>query len=110
MSSADPGGIARSVAGIAGLGYSGNMDEMKIEYTQSAFRHEYIDADIRQALRTKVYDTPMTGFINKYLLIGFDRAGNLLEIMYNPLDNDTINVFHAMKCRKSFLAKLGLQE
>ena len=44
----------------------------------------------------------------KYAVIGFDTTGNPLEIMYNPIDNNTINVFHAMKARKSFLAKLGL--
>jgi len=36
------------------------------------------------------------------LLIGFDLSGNLLEIMYNLVDEDTANVFHAMKCRKEF--------
>ena len=40
---------------------------------------------------------------NKYLVIGFDKNANLLEIMYNVIDEDTINVFHAMECRKSFL-------
>jgi hypothetical protein len=39
---------------------------------------------------------------NKYLVIGFDPAGKLLEVMYNVVDDQTINVFHAMKCRKAF--------
>jgi hypothetical protein len=38
--------------------------------------------------------------INKFLLIGFDLKGNLLEVMYNLVDEETANVFHAMKCRK----------
>jgi hypothetical protein len=43
---------------------------------------------------------------NKYLIIGFDIDGNLLEIMYNVIDEETINVFHAMKCRKAFYCLL----
>ena len=38
----------------------------------------------------------------KYLLIGDDRNGNLLEILYNVIDEDSINVFHALKCRSIF--------
>jgi hypothetical protein len=32
-----------------------------------------------------------------------DRNANPLEVMYNVIDENTINVFHAMKCRKSYL-------
>ena len=38
--------------------------------------------------------------------IEFNQAAfthNVAEVMYNVIDEDTINVFHAMKCRKSFL-------
>jgi hypothetical protein len=45
-------------------------------------------------------DRLMEKHINKYLVIGFDLNGNLLEIMYNLVNEDTANVFHAMKCRK----------
>ena len=54
-------------------------------------------ANIRRAIE---------GFPEKYAVIGFDRAGNPLEIMYNPIDDNSINVFHAMKARKSFLDML----
>jgi hypothetical protein len=50
----------------------------------------------------------MSGLPEKYVAIGFDRSGNPLEIMYNPIDDDIINVFHAMKARKTFIARLGL--
>jgi hypothetical protein len=43
------------------------------------------------------------------LIIGFDRKANLLEIMYNIIDEDTINVFHAMKCRKNFLPLIKIR-
>jgi hypothetical protein len=37
------------------------------------------------------------------------RAGNALEIMYNPVDDNTISIFHAMKARNSFVKMLGLR-
>jgi hypothetical protein len=37
------------------------------------------------------------------LVIGFDRKALPLEVMYNVIDENTINVFHAMRCRKNFL-------
>jgi len=42
------------------------------------------------------------------LQFGFNSKGNLIEVMYNELDNNTASVFHAMKCRKAWrdLAKL----
>jgi len=43
---------------------------------------------------------------NKYAIIGFDIAGNLLEIMYNIIDSESINIFHAMKCRNGFIKQL----
>jgi hypothetical protein len=49
-----------------------------------------------------VYEEPLDGFDNKYLLLGFDTKGTLLEIMYNIIDLDGINVFHAMSCRRAF--------
>jgi hypothetical protein len=82
--------------------------EPKIEFIDSAFRHGCRENDIRHAIRTKIYDAPMVGYSNKYALLGFDGTGNLLEIGYNPVDDDTISVFHAMKCRKSFRTMLGL--
>ena len=44
---------------------------------------------------------------DKYLRLGFDKAGNLLEIMYNEIDDYSVNVFHAMKCRKIYHILLG---
>lgn len=42
------------------------------------------------------------------LIIGYDTAGNLLEIAYNIIDDDTVFVFHAMPCRKKFIKELDL--
>jgi hypothetical protein len=38
----------------------------------------------------------------KHLLLGFDTHANLLEIIYNKIDEQTINIFHAMRCRKAY--------
>ena len=79
--------------------------DLKIEFNQAAFRHSVSEQDIRFAIDTAMYDgcieTDETD--NKFLIIGFDGKANLLEIMYNVIDEDTINVFHAMKCRKQYL-------
>jgi hypothetical protein len=45
----------------------------------------------------------MDGYEEKHLTIGFDTHANLLEVVYNVIDERTINVFHAMKCRKIYL-------
>jgi hypothetical protein len=45
-----------------------------------------------------------------YLLIGFDRKGDPLEILYNVIDDKTINVFHAMRCRNIYYHLLQKEE
>ena len=66
----------------------------------SAFKHGVTIKEIECAMAVPLVDRLMEKHINKYLVIGFDLNGNLLEIMYNLVDEDTANVFHAMKCRK----------
>jgi len=58
------------------------------------------------AMAVPLADILLEGYTNKFLLIGFDLSGNLLEVMYNLADEDTANVFHAMKCRKEFYKHL----
>jgi hypothetical protein len=81
---------------------------MEIRYVRSAFKHNVTETDIRMAFDTARYDEILDD--GKYLLIGFDRNANLLEILYNVLNADTINVFHAMKCRNIFLPLLSDKE
>jgi hypothetical protein len=68
----------------------------------SAFKHGIIEADIHKAIELRIFDQAIPGEEDKNLLIGLDRNGNPLEIIYNVLDDDVINVFHAMKCRKAY--------
>jgi hypothetical protein len=80
--------------------------EEEFAFKQSAFKHVILEADIRNAFKQRVLDYSMPDEENKNLLLGLARDGNLLEIMYNVLDGDVINVFHAMKCRKAYFALL----
>jgi hypothetical protein len=81
--------------------------ETNIEFNHAAFRHGVTEADIWSAIEKFIYDSPFPGYDNKHLLLGFDINGNLLEVVYNTIDEHTINVFHAMKCRKKYLALIG---
>ena len=73
-----------------------------IKFNLAAFKHGVTEADILRAFETFVCEDPIEDADNKYLLIGFNLNGNLIEVMYNKIDEDAINVFHAMPCRKSF--------
>jgi len=79
-----------------------------IKFNEAAFRHGVTESDIRRALAYPRFDGAIDEEEeNKYLVLGFDNKGNLLEIMYNLIDDQSINVFHAMKCRKAFLQYLN---
>jgi hypothetical protein len=75
---------------------------MVVQINESALRHGVARGDIHHAMATVVFDGLLPGYANKFLLIGFDRSGNLIEIMYNIRKDGSYNVFHAMKCRKEF--------
>jgi hypothetical protein len=83
----------------------------EIVFVPSAFKHGISEDNIRWALLNHLAD----GIVEeddetKYLSIGFDKAGNLLEIMYNSIGEQKVKVFHAMKCRKHFYEILKTQE
>jgi uncharacterized DUF497 family protein len=83
--------------------------EEEFIFKPSAFKHGIDEEDIRNAFKRRVFDYVMPGEENKNLLLGLARNGSLLEIMYNVLERDVINVFHAMKCRKAYLALLRIR-
>ncbi|GHV92162.1 hypothetical protein AGMMS50268_26650 [Spirochaetia bacterium] len=76
--------------------------DIVIEFNESAFGHSFTKEDIRQAILNWKYDDIDGNNPGKHLLLGFDNKGRLLEIMYNVIDECTINVFHAMKCQKKY--------
>ena len=79
-----------------------------IEFNKAAFKHGVTEANIRYALSYPLHEQLLESYINKWLIIGYDKAGNLLEVAYNIIDEETINVFHAMPCRKKFANELVL--
>jgi hypothetical protein len=79
---------------------------LEIEFNSAAFKHGVTEADICHAIGTVRYDGPMGDENNKYLTIGFDTGGNLLEVLYNEAGDKSMYVFHAMKCRKTYLPLL----
>jgi hypothetical protein len=83
------------------------MDE-GILFIPAAFKHGIGKEDIRHALNDPSYEGPVEDDMNKYIALGFDLTGNLLEIMYNRLDDETVKVFHAMKCRSVFFHLLDV--
>ena len=75
----------------------------EIIYNKSAFKHNVTETDIEWAFLHPIRNGLLEDYENKYLLIGFDKHSNPIEVMYNRIDDEKINVFHAMKCRKGFL-------
>ena len=75
------------------------MEAGNIKFNSSAFKHGVTSADILWAFQTFVFEDPVEGEENKFLLIGFDTKANPIEVMYNRIDKDRINVFHAMPVR-----------
>ena len=84
--------------------------KLNVECNPSAFKHGVTEADIRFAFDNKLFDHPVARQEEKNLLIGFDRQLNPLEILYNEIDDHTVNVFHAMKCRKAWRKLVNLEE
>jgi hypothetical protein len=58
-----------------------------IEFNQAAFKHGVTEADIRYAFTHRLFDHPVAGEDNKYLLVGFDTHTNVIEILYNVMSD-----------------------
>ena len=71
--------------------------EIFVKCVPSAFKHGVTESDIRHAIRNRVYDDLFESDPDKNLLIGYDGRANLLEIMYNVIDEQNVKVFHAMQ-------------
>jgi uncharacterized DUF497 family protein len=74
-----------------------------VRINKSALKHGISEADIRVALVNFIYEDPIVGEENKFLAVGFDGSGKLLEVIYEYIEEETIHVFHAMKCRRAVL-------
>ena len=78
-----------------------------IKFNRAAFKHGITAAGILWAFQTYIFEDPVEGDDNKFLLIGFDTKANPIGVMYNRIDKDRINVFHAMPLRSEYEALLG---
>ena len=76
--------------------------DIVIKFNSSAFNHDLKEEDIRIAFTRPLFDGLLEGYSNKFLLTGFNTKGNLIEIMYNLIDENTAYVFHAMDCRNEY--------
>jgi hypothetical protein len=74
-----------------------------LEVHQSARRHGVADVDINHAIdhALVVVDVDADSDPPKVLVIGPDRAGNLLEVMVLELADERFLVIHAMSLRPS---------
>jgi hypothetical protein len=79
------------------------VSEIEIIFKQSAFKHGVTEADIRWAFNTVESDELICGFENKYRLLGFNTKGNMIEVLYNLINDHRVNVFHAFPCSDAFL-------
>jgi hypothetical protein len=80
--------------------------EIVVMFTPSAFKHGVTRADIYYALEHAEYDDVLDDDNEKHLVLGFDGKANLLEILYNVIDERAVKVFHAMPCTHTFRALL----
>jgi hypothetical protein len=80
--------------------------DVEITFNQAAFKHGVSEADIRHVISTARYDRMMEGFDDKVLLLGFNTKGNPLEVVYRRVGDNGMHVFHAMKCRNTYLPLL----
>ena len=80
--------------------------ELEFIFVPSAFKHGVTQEDILHAHKTRVFEGPLEGYENKYAFIGFNLAGNPIEVFYNPIGDDLIKVFHAMGSRDGVLEQI----
>jgi hypothetical protein len=77
--------------------------ELEFILRHSAFKHGLTEEDIRHAFETCRYMGQYGDRENVYLLLGFDMKANPVEIIYNEIGENLVNVFHAMPCQSRFL-------
>jgi hypothetical protein len=79
-----------------------------IEFNKAAFKHGITESNIRYAMWHPLHEQQLEAYVNKWLIVGYDTTGNLIEVAYNIINKETVNVFHAMPCRKKFANQINL--
>jgi hypothetical protein len=73
---------------------------IEIEIRQSAYKHGCTYDDIINCYRFPIVTKILATEESKYLYIGLDTKGRLIELLVNH--NAVSIIFHAMKLRKAF--------
>ena len=73
---------------------------IELEIKQSAYKHGCTYDDIINCYRYPIVSKILTVDESKYLYIGLDTKGRLIELLVNH--NAVSIIFHAMRLRKSF--------
>ena len=63
-----------------------------IEFNEAAFKHGVTETNIRYAMWHPLHEQLLESYINKWLIIGYDANGNLIEIAYNIIDYDAVEL------------------
>ena len=77
-----------------------------MEVLRSGFRHGVEDQDIQHALRTALLVEEIDDDPTRYLVLGPDRAGNMLELIVLDRPQGPA-VMHAMTMRAKYLPLLA---
>jgi len=78
-----------------------------VEIRDSARRHGVVDEDINHAIDHALALEDAGEDPDRWLVIGPDRAGNLLEVVVMTTVEDTQLAIHAMPMRAKFRKLLG---
>jgi hypothetical protein len=84
--------------------------DLQFIFRSTAFKHNFTEEDIRHAFETCRYMGQYGNRENVYLLLGFNMNANPVEILYNVISENCVNVFHAMPCRSRFLSLFENEE
>ena len=84
--------------------------ELEFIFRDTAFKHGLKEEDIRHAFSTCCYMGQYGNHENVFLLLGFDMNANPVEILYNEIGENSVNVFHAMQCQSRFLRLFDKKE
>ena len=79
---------------------------MGFTFRESAFKHGVTVEAIEHAIDNWMYWHDNINETPNALILGPDPAGNILEVLAEPL-GDELTVFHAMKARPKFLELLA---
>jgi hypothetical protein len=80
--------------------------EHTIEITESALKHGKTVHDIYATLENTVYDEMIDDDPEKTLSVGFDASASLTKLISHEAREHHLVMFHAMPCRKEYMAEL----